>query len=58
MFDATPRANDGVLTNVEAVVCCPYVTEMVLSIITGDGICGKKGVENLRGKVGKKTGLG
>jgi hypothetical protein len=37
---------------------CPYVTEMVLSIIARDGICGKERVENLRGKVGKKAGLG
>jgi hypothetical protein len=42
---------------VEAVVSCPYVTEMVLSIIVGDGIGGKERVENLRGKVGKKAGL-
>jgi len=42
----------------EAVVCCPYVAEVVLSIIAGDGINGKKRVKNLRGKVGEEAGLG
>jgi hypothetical protein len=31
---------------------------MVLGIITGDSICGKERVQDLRGKVGKKAGLG
>jgi hypothetical protein len=43
---------------VEAVVSCPYVAEVVLSIIAGDGIGGKERVEDLRGKVGKEAGLG
>jgi hypothetical protein len=43
---------------VEAIVSCPKVTEMVLSIIAGDGIGGKERVENLRGKVGKEARLG
>jgi len=32
--------------------------EVMLSIITGDGINGKERVENLRGKVGEEAGLG
>jgi hypothetical protein len=58
LLDATSRADDGVIANVKAVMNCPYVAEVVLSIIARDGICGKERVENLRGKVGKKAGLG
>ena len=37
---------------------CPNVTELMLSIIAGDGVDGKERVENLGGKVGKEAGLG
>jgi hypothetical protein len=43
---------------VEAVVGCPKVAELMLSVIARDGINGEKRVENLGGKVGKEAGLG
>ena len=57
-LDATSRADNRVLTDVEAVVGCPNVAELMLSVIPGDGINGKERVEDLRGKVGEEAGLG